>query len=812
MAHSPLNRAAWDLHLVDYPERDFVDAILNIIDVGASIGHSGPPKSQSCKNLKSALDHPAVIAKEIESLLSQGRIHGPFAEPPLPNFRCSPLGTASRKRDPKLRVFNHYSWPKIGSVNDETPDSEGTIQYDSFTSAAAALRDSGRGSLLAKLDLKDAYRHIPVRCTDWNLLGFHWLDKFYYPVVLMFGGKSAPYIFNLFAEALHWIIQRHIPANLRHYLDDFLPIFRPTVTVQEANAAIDWIEKLAVDLGLSFQAKKTVRPTTSLEFLGLELDSSLMEARLPSDKLIYLRDLLARWDKQRQCDLRSLQELIGFLQFCAQVVPHGRTFIRGLINFSMTFQSEFSRRHVPAYARSDIHWWSIYAQAWNGVQILEPTKSTIHICTDASGLKGLGGIFGDKWFSSRCPRRFRTRDIQFKEIYAVLQAILRWGIAWKGHHVVFHVDNTAIASSISSGTNRNAQVMNVLRSIVMLAARLEFSYSSSWLSSSDNPLADAASRFEYARLFTLAPYMQRKPCQTLPQLRGIKHTLTCRQEPRSSYGMASHPRPARLIGQDKSLSQTSSPCTLNLETQTAQCFQPLKRPCSNGSHGSVGSKESSQNRSRHTLHTFDQATSTQGCHSQHANLLCSSESYGGSRGTWGNAIVSQSCPSHATYSRDCSRQQPTSPCWVDLTSRPPSQLPSQDSSDAGNLQFRQEKYSILASMSPGAAWNSCHPCRRPPTSSSPSRPQKWTPSGRAWQSQLPARQERARAQWPPSKTFSSICSGRLNPPSSFRTMANHCRGASSSQGSEQAFQGRVSTPLSSQGTASGGARLPQRPL
>jgi len=48
---------------------------------------------------------------------------------------------------------------------------EGSIQYNSFTSAAAALKESGRGSLLTKLDLKDTYRHIPMRSTDWKLIG-----------------------------------------------------------------------------------------------------------------------------------------------------------------------------------------------------------------------------------------------------------------------------------------------------------------------------------------------------------------------------------------------------------------------------------------------------------------------------------------------------------------------------------------------------------------------------------------------------------------------------------------------------------------
>src|SRR5882724_7981604 len=103
----------------------------------------------------------------------------------------------------------------------------------------------------------------------------------------MFGGKSAPYIFNLFAEALHWI-ERHIPENLHHYLVNFLPIFKLSVTVHQANKVVDWVEEFVGELGLSFQTKKTVHPMTSLEFLGLETDSSAMESWLPIDKLDYL--------------------------------------------------------------------------------------------------------------------------------------------------------------------------------------------------------------------------------------------------------------------------------------------------------------------------------------------------------------------------------------------------------------------------------------------------------------------------------------------------------------------------------------------
>src|SRR5882724_11287806 len=105
---------------------------------------------------------------------------------------------------------------------------------------------------------------------------------------------------------------------------------------------------------------------------------------------------------------------------------------------------------MPAYAHTDVQWWLSYTHTWNGIQILDLPKPTLHVYTDASGSKGLGGIFGNEWFSTRCPHCFMDRDIQFKDIYTVLQAILQWGISWEGHHVI---DNSAIVAGISSGSS-----------------------------------------------------------------------------------------------------------------------------------------------------------------------------------------------------------------------------------------------------------------------------------------------------------------------------------------------------------------------
>jgi Reverse transcriptase (RNA-dependent DNA polymerase) len=243
-------------------------------------------------NLKSAFDAPFVVSSAIQKPLENSHALGPFESPPLTDFRSSPLGTVTCKHNPKRRLINHLSWPRGNSVNDGIPDSEGHIKYETFDRAVQLVCTFRCGALLVKLDLKEAFHHIPIAPSQWHLLGFHWESKSYYPIVLIFGLKSAPYIFNLFAEALHWIIHRHLPSDLCHYLDDFLPVFQPQTLVSTANAAIDWCIGLGTQLGLCFQDEKTIRPCTNFKYLGLELDSLAMEARLPTDKLAYLCELL----------------------------------------------------------------------------------------------------------------------------------------------------------------------------------------------------------------------------------------------------------------------------------------------------------------------------------------------------------------------------------------------------------------------------------------------------------------------------------------------------------------------------------------
>ena len=105
----------------------------------------------------------------------------------------------------------------------------------------------------------------------------------------------------------------------------------------------------------------------------------------------------------------------------------------------------------------------------------------------------------------RVPCWLHNAQIQVKELYAVLQALLCWGEHWHGCHVVFHVDNSAVVVAIDNHSTQSCPTLSPLHLIVMIATCLDMSFSSSWLLSLANTIADAASHYQYKQLVMLAP-------------------------------------------------------------------------------------------------------------------------------------------------------------------------------------------------------------------------------------------------------------------------------------------------------------------
>ena len=90
---------------------------------------------------------------------------------------------------------------------------------------------------------------------------------------LPFGLRSAPFLFNELAKALHWIITNnyHIPY-LIHYLDDFLLV---SPTQPACLHAKNTIVTLFTNLRIPLSWNKIEGPSTLLTFLGIQLDTKV---------------------------------------------------------------------------------------------------------------------------------------------------------------------------------------------------------------------------------------------------------------------------------------------------------------------------------------------------------------------------------------------------------------------------------------------------------------------------------------------------------------------------------------------------------
>ena len=78
----------------------------------------------------------------------------------------------------------------------------------------------GRDTLMAKLDVQNAYRIVPVHQEDPPLLGMKWQGAYYVDMVFPFGVRSAPFIFTCIADLVEWITKQNYVSFLMHYLDD----------------------------------------------------------------------------------------------------------------------------------------------------------------------------------------------------------------------------------------------------------------------------------------------------------------------------------------------------------------------------------------------------------------------------------------------------------------------------------------------------------------------------------------------------------------------------------------------------------------
>ncbi|XP_052780604.1 uncharacterized protein LOC128217487 [Mya arenaria] len=306
--YSPINTSNLDAFLQRYPDKVHATLLRNGFRFGFSLGFEGSREPIDAKNLRSAKLRPSVVFDKLEKEILEGRMAGPFISPPFKNLRISPIGLVP-KSDGGWRLITHLSYPRAGgSVNDGIVSQLKSVSYTKFDTVADMIFKLGRSTLMAKRDIKSAFRLLPISPKDFELLGIKFDGKIYVNLNLPFGASCAPYYFEAFSTFIHWLVKdiSKIPS-LDHYLDDF--IFCGAHGTGNCQHLLSTFHQVCVQLGVPINDVKSTDPSTVIVFLGLEIDSSQMLIRIPRHKIAELKSLILLYITRKKITLRDLQSL-----------------------------------------------------------------------------------------------------------------------------------------------------------------------------------------------------------------------------------------------------------------------------------------------------------------------------------------------------------------------------------------------------------------------------------------------------------------------------------------------------------------------
>ena len=149
---------------------------------------------------------------------------------------------------------------------------------------------------MSVIDIRSAYRAVSVNPDDWEFQGFRWElegeEHLYIDHRLCFGGRTAPYNFNLISDFVHCELTKHGDIKLMNYMDDFLVW---STDYQGCLVAQSKVTRMLRYLSFYVAWNKVTSPSTKAQYLGIIIDSKAMTLSIPEVKLATLKDMLKRY-------------------------------------------------------------------------------------------------------------------------------------------------------------------------------------------------------------------------------------------------------------------------------------------------------------------------------------------------------------------------------------------------------------------------------------------------------------------------------------------------------------------------------------
>ena len=341
------------------------------------------------------------------------------------------------------------------------------MKYENLDNVISLVQKIGENSLIAKLDIENASRIMPIDPNDYHLLGFTFGQQYFYDRCLPMGCSTSCQTFEKFSQALQWLLINHFEiSGITHILDDF--IFVGPSNSNLCRSALETFLVLAEDVKVPIKKEKTVLPTTCRAVHGVLIDTVKLEVRLPIDKIEKIREMLINIKNRRTVKLNELQSLLGLLSFACSVIVPG-SFLRRLYN--LTCGTHRPHHYVNKSAKLDMEAWFSFLKNFTGIRFflndVWVSSDKLLLYPDASSTIGYAAVFVSKWFAVRWHKSFSSADICLLELFPIMLAVEIWGEKMSNSSVVFLTHNEALVAIINKQTSKFERIMKLLRQFVL---------------------------------------------------------------------------------------------------------------------------------------------------------------------------------------------------------------------------------------------------------------------------------------------------------------------------------------------------------
>ena len=268
---APKTSVKWQIleyYLRDHQDRELVNWCINGFRSGFTLGLEGEP---------------------IKDEIDKGFIIGPFKEKPIEGLLCVPINIVEKETSSGLfHLIQDFSYPwgdSANGINALVPDKNKKVHYSGINDVARMAIDLGSPSYAMRIDIKHAFKLLPLSPDQWRLTGFRFPGAYFIQTQTPFGASASCLHFEKVAQLLNWVICNEIPwALLCSYLDDFWLTQKRLPDLEELASHLMRI--VESEMGFPISHNKTLGPDTELNFVGLTANLINLTITLPEEKRV----------------------------------------------------------------------------------------------------------------------------------------------------------------------------------------------------------------------------------------------------------------------------------------------------------------------------------------------------------------------------------------------------------------------------------------------------------------------------------------------------------------------------------------------